>query len=464
MRPIEIILILSLLARLWFGPRSRHALAYIPILLAVAQVLFEGYRWQMVPLYVLAALSASIALLSTRSRRNGSAGIRRPAPAIVGTVLVFLATSLPLILPIPRPFPPTGPYPNGTRTLHLVDASRTDPYAPDPGTPREILVQLWYPSVEIGRPQRAPWMPDAELIAPEVAKTLALPAFFLDHLVYARTDSFLDLPVEQNDAGWPVILFSHGYTGFRAQNTFQVQELASRGFIVAAVEHTYASAMTVFPDGRTAPSNPETLPDGVSDAEYEAAAKRLLVQWTGDLAFTLDTLDAMNADPGSWLAGSLDLSKLGVLGHSTGGGAAIQFCSEEPRCTAGLAMDPWLEPVRGEVLEAGPDRPFLVMFSERWSTARNLASYRTLADGYPGELSVLTVLGSDHYDFSDLPQLSPLSPYLGLKGPIDGDTMFEIVNAYSVDFFNATLRGMSLTMAYSGTGGYPEIRFSAPDR
>jgi hypothetical protein len=104
------------------------------------------------------------------------------------------------------------------------------------------------------------------------------------------------------------------------------------------------------------------------------------------------------------------------------------------------------------------------MFSEVWSSDLNIARFRTLADGYPGELTVFTILGSDHYDFSDLPQISPLSAYLGMKGPIDGDTLFKIVNEYSVDFFNSTLRGMPFTMAYSGTGGFPEIRFAAPDR
>ncbi|HUF38419.1 MAG TPA: hypothetical protein VMN57_07845 [Anaerolineales bacterium] len=464
MRPIEIILVLSFLAFLWFGNNYRTKLGFLPILVTAAQFLFEGYRWQMIPLYVLAAALGVVPAVATLRRQAPPAGRRRLAPAIGGTLLVLLAAAVPYLLPIPRPFPPTGPYPIGTRTLHLVDDARTDPYAPEPNGSREILVQLWYPAVPVGRTQRAPWMPGADVIAPAVSEWLRLPGFFLDHLIYARTDSYLDMPVEQNDAGWPVILFSHGYGGFRAQNTFQVQELASRGYVVAAIEHTYASVMTVFPDGRVAAHNPDTLPDDVSDAEYVTAAGRLLVQWSSDLHFTLATFDSMNADPDSWLSGSLDLSKLGVMGHSTGGGAAIQFCSEEVRCMAGLAMDPWLLPVRDEVLETGLDRPLLVMFSETWSSDLNTARFRTLADGFPGKLSVFTITGSAHYDFSDLPQISPLSPYLGVKGPIDGDTLFAIVNAYSVDFFEMVLRGRAPELAYSGSSQYPEISFRMPGR
>ena len=241
-----------------------------------------------------------------------------------------------------------------------------------------------------------------------------------------------------------------------------MQELASRGFVVAAVEHTYAAVLTVFPDGRVAEHNPDTLPSGLSDAEYEAAAERLLDQWTGDLAFALATLDGMNGDPGSWLQGSLDLSGIGVMGHSTGGGAAIQFCSETPRCAAGLVMDPWLLPVRDAVLENGLEQPFLTMFSETWSSAANSGFYHTLSDGYPGELTTMTILGSAHYDFSDLPQVSPLSSYLGVKGPIDGDIMLTIVNAYSVDFFNAQLRGTSFELGYEGSSKFPEVEFKPP--
>ena len=462
MRPIEIILILSILARLWFSNKYRNILGFLPILVAAAQVLFEGYRWQMIPLYILAAASGLVAAVAALRRRAPPAGRRRLAQAIGGTLLVLLAAALPYIFPIPRPYPPTGPYPIGTRTLHLVDASRTDPHAPDPASPREFLVQLWYPAELTPDARPAPWMPDAEIIAPEIAKALELPGFFLDHLIYARTDSYLDLPVATDGSPFPAILFSHGYTGFRAQNTFQVQELASRGYIVAAVEHTYAAAMTVFPDGRVAPHNPETLPpDG--DPDYEADAEELLKQWTGDLQFTLASLDALNADPGSWLLGSLDLSRVGTLGHSTGGGAAIQFCSAEPRCRAGFAMDPWLLPVENGVLEAGLNQPFLAMFSEAWSTAANVGSYVTLADGYPGELTVMTVLGSDHFDFTDLPLTSPLSPYLGVKGPIAGDRMLSLVNAFTVDFFDAMLRGASFELPYEASDLYPEIRFAPPE-
>ena len=40
-----------------------------------------------------------------------------------------------------------------------------------------------------------------------------------------------------------------GLSGFRQMNTFQVEELVSHGYIVAAIDQPYAAASVVFPDG-----------------------------------------------------------------------------------------------------------------------------------------------------------------------------------------------------------------------
>ena len=462
MRPLEILLTLSLFARPWLAGRGFRLANFIPGAAALAQLFIEGYRYQLLPLYVLALAFPLISLFREPNRVDTAKGSWKPAAAIGGSLLILLFAVPPIALPVPQTYQPTGPYPVGTRTLHLVDATRPDPYAPDPNTPREILVQIWYPAVDDGRAQTTPRLPHADHLAPAIAVWSGLPGFALDHLVYAQTAALQDVPMAEGETGWPVILFSHGYQGFRTQNTYQVVELASHGFVVIAVEHTYAAVLTVFPDGRIAPANPAALPSGLSDAEYEVAAERLLAQWSADLGFALDEVAARSADPGSWLHADLQRSGVGVRGHSTGAGAAFQFCSDDARCAAGLGMDPWLLPVQDQVLEDGLSQPFLVLFSESWASETNLAFFNTLSDGYPGDLTALTILGASHYDFSDLPQISPLSPYLGFKGPIDGDRMVSIVNSYSVDFFNAQLRGRTAALEYEGSSRYPEVVFGLP--
>jgi predicted dienelactone hydrolase len=302
-------------------------------------------------------------------------------------------------------------------------------------------------------------MANAEIIAPAIAAQLGLPSYFLDHLVYAKTSAYTNLPIAATGAPFPVILFSHGYGGFRAQNTSQAQDLASHGFVVAAVEHPYASAITVFPDGRLALKNPDTLPEGLGDAAYEAAAERLVAQWTADLIFALDTLAAMNAEPGSPFAGRLDLARVGVMGHSTGGGAAVQFCAQEPRCAAGLGMDAWLLPVTGDVMAGGLDQPFLYMFSEEWSAGPNPARFADLSAASAGAVVTFTIEGSAHYDFTDLPALSPLAANLGLKGPIDAGRVMSLVTGYTVAFFDIHLRGGDPAQLSALAQAYPEAAY-----
>ena len=148
MRPLEILLILTLLVRPWLTGRLHRALDYLPAAAALLQLLLEGYRWQMLPLYILAGIYSVIAAFRTPKPNTGR---RLFLAGSAGTLLTLLAAALPVALPIPRPFAPTGPHPIGTRTLHLVDETRTDPYAPDPTAPRELLVQLWYPTKKAGR-------------------------------------------------------------------------------------------------------------------------------------------------------------------------------------------------------------------------------------------------------------------------------------------------------------------------
>ncbi|HNB51586.1 MAG TPA: hypothetical protein PK530_06570, partial [Anaerolineales bacterium] len=322
MRLFEILLPITLLLRLIYPKRWNIP---FPTLMLILHLLVEGYRWQMIPLYLFTVGGLLFAIGELRPTRVGSPvtrGIWRP---LIGILILIVCVAPPALFPIPHIHKPTGPFAVGTTTLHLTDPARTDPYAPDPNALRELMVQIWYPADAPGT-SHVPWMSNIEIVAPAISDWIEMPSFFLDHLKYATTDSYAEIPVSSAEAQFPVLLFSHGFGGFRAQNTYQMQELASHGYIVVAPEHTYASVITVFPDGRVAAHNPNTLPDGVPEAEYDLAAQRLLEQWTADLQFVLDTLKLMDEmDP--ILRGKLDLDRVGVLGHSTGGGATVQVCA-----------------------------------------------------------------------------------------------------------------------------------------
>ena len=99
------------------------------------------------------------------------------------------------------------------------------------------------------------------------------------------------------------------------------------------------------------------------------------------------------------------------------------------------------------------------MFSELWPFERNTE----LFDRYYGHVDptnrVVTILGADHYDFSDLPALSPLAPQLGLKGPINGARVQQIIDAYVLAFFDQQFKGIPSPLFSGPQANYPEVRY-----
>jgi hypothetical protein len=273
--------------------------------------------------------------------------------------------------------------------------------------------------------------------------------------------AYRDSVIPATEAGFPIILFSHGWNGFNAQNTGQAVHLASHGYVVIGVQHPYGAVITVFRDGTIAYNNPSALPGGAADDEYEAAAQVLARQWAGDLAYALDFMQEQNSDATGPFAGSLDLSRVGAYGHSTGGGAAIQFCGTDSRCKAVLGLDPFMRPVSPEVLASGLSQPALFLFSQVWAddlSSRNNTLFHDFVSNVPQARGVVSIDGTAHYDFSDIPLLSPLAPRLGLKGPINGQRVTAIINDYLLSFFDSTLRGIPTDLFDEQNQKYNEIR------
>ncbi|WKZ38442.1 MAG: hypothetical protein QY332_10925 [Anaerolineales bacterium] len=458
MRPFEITISLLLaFYLLWRHPRPL-AIQLLPALALIANLIHfyaEGYRWQMIPLYTLAPILAWSSLTRIYSASDG-----KPRASYLAVILLAVSTALPILLPVPRISAPGGPYPVGTMTYELTDPSRTELYS-GRDEPRRFMVQVWYPAEISTGDEQAPWMSNAGIYAPAIATYINLPSFFLDHLELVHIPAFQDATVATSNDGFPVILFSHGWNGFNAQNSGQALELASHGFVVIGIQHTYGAVVTVFPDGTAAPNQPNALPENTDDPKYEVVARVLVDQWAGDMSNTLDFFSILVMDiRGRWW-GRLDLNRVGVYGHSTGGGAAIQFCGTDPRCQAVLGMDPFMRPVSAEVIENGVSQPSFFMFSQAWADIPDSKNNRLFDQFYPNvsdSRGIISIEGTKHFDFSDLPLLSPIAPQLGLKGPLNGARVTEIVNAYLLEFFEVTLNGNSAVLFEGGFDDFSEVR------
>jgi predicted dienelactone hydrolase len=458
MRPFEVIIPVLLAVFLaWRQPRPL-AIRLLPVIgfLGIPMHLgLEGYRWQMIPIYLLTSAIALSALL-----RIKSTAYWKPLGSILTLVLLAVSTALPILLPVPSIPVPNGPYKVGTTIYELTDRSRRELYS-GKDEPRRFQIQVWYPSEPGPSDELAAWMNHPNIYGRAISEDiLDLPPFFLDHLALVKIPAYKDSKVAATNSGFPVILFSHGWKGFNAQNTGQALQLASHGYVVLGVQHTYGAVVTVFDDGTIAKNNPSALPMGAPDAEYDAAAHKLADQWAGDLGAALDFMAAQNSDSTSPFSQTLDLTRVGVYGHSTGGGAAIQFCGTDPRCKALLGMDPFMRPVSYEVIDAGVTQPAFFMFSQKWTDDVNSSTNELFHQFYPhvkDSFGAISIAGTAHYDFSDIPLLSPLAPQLGLKGPINGKRVITIVNDYLLSFFESTLNGKPTTL-FENPSPYLEVK------
>jgi predicted dienelactone hydrolase len=448
--------------RPFLRPRWYLFLPLATLLLLLLHLLREGYRWQMVPAYGLTTVL--LLLIFIQAARPTAVSPARPRwqtilGGLVGLVVLAVAAALPTLLPVPSLPSLSGPYPVGTFSLYLVDNGRNDIYADDPNTPRELMVQFWYPAAPTGQEETAVLLPDLPLTGPIIAERFGLPPFLLNHV------NLIDLGISQAppaaNGRFPLILFAHGLTGLRGQNSSMVRQLASHGYVVAAIDHTYANAIATFPDGRIYLYDPCRIFSVLPDCRTNYVDGQPLVgQWAGDMAFLLDTVERWDETTSGILAGRVDTTQVGVFGHSTGGGATLQFCLDDARCAAGLGLDAWLLPVTERVLSDPPSQPFLFISTPRWLGQENQARGRALLDvletGYE-----LTLLGTGHYDFSDIVLLSPLTARLGISGEIDSAYSMQIQNQVVLAFFDRYLK-LADEDFLERPSPYPELTITGP--
>lgn len=429
-----------------FGQRlKRGRMAALLILAMVAQLVVEGYRWQLIFLELTTVGLAVADILREERRVRGLQRFRRGA---LGPIGVGLLAILPMALPIPEMPIPTGPFPVGTQTFVIIDDERLEQYGlaepeageepPEPSEPRRFVVQAWYPASDVTGLEPEVWNPDFDVVGSAMAERLGLPGFFLSHAEGITSSSYLQAPAVSGRL--PVVIYSHGWTGFRTLALHQMESLASRGFIVLAADHTFGAVAEVFPNGEVVTYDPRALP-AEDDEDYDEAAEQLVETYADDILTILNALEQGTSGPFDRLAPEPDFDRIGVFGHSTGGGAAVRACLEDERCKAVLGMDSWVTPIPDRVVARELSQPALFMRSDGWRGTPNDGRLRGLAERSPSESYWIGIEGAGHNDFVLTPVFSPVADRIGLKGPIPADRVLPIVDTYLTAFFQRYLSG-----------------------
>jgi predicted dienelactone hydrolase len=474
MRPLEIIIVLLnlvVLVGLYISlPGPRRAFRYLPaalVIVTLIHLIVEHYRWQMVPSYAMTVVSFLLSLpnLIKGTEQNPA----RSAWAFVAGGFTFLfwliAVTLPIILPVPRMPPLPGPYSVGSVLYDWTDVTRPETYSSEPNTKREVMVQIWYPARPTADGQTMPLLDNFDVAIPGFAHTLKLPSFMLEHLRLVTTHTYSGAPIRDDRAPYPVVIVSHGYTGYRNEAFHQMEVLASSGYVVVAIDHPYASAFTVFADGRVALNYAEVLPPaGRTEPGDQELREKLDAVVSADQRFVLDQLELLNAGQlDARFTGTLDLQHIGVMGLSLGGGVTAWTCKVDARCKAGLAMDGWYEPLPQDILAEPLRVPFMFMQSETqmWKMD-NLARLDGLYRNVNAPAYHLKFAGVLHQDFSDYPLLTPLSaPLMIERGTLDGKRTVAVIDAYMLAFFDRYLKNQPSSLLNGPSSDYPEVQFES---
>jgi pimeloyl-ACP methyl ester carboxylesterase len=277
--------------------------------------------------------------------------------------------------------------------------------------------------------------------------------------------------------------------------TALIEEVVSRGYIVAAIEPTFEVPAVAFPDGRVlglsedATGRHTVSPPGDTK---EKLLQRLhdfdaghLDQWAADIRLTIDKVTEINAadknvEP---FSGRVDIANIAAWGHSFGGQATARACQTEPRLKACLNADGVSPdgPIFSYPDTALPSQPFLWMevhhdpptdelltvfhtTREAWDKdhqAQQAANQKQLKAAPGGSFHVtINLPGVEHYSFSD-------KPLIQAKTSRDADQAthaLEAIEQYTLAFFDRYLKQQSngmLDQAATPTAGVTVESFAA---
>jgi predicted dienelactone hydrolase len=257
---------------------------------------------------------------------------------------------------------PSGPFGIGRIGYEWIDESRSDFYSIDPvdpaapHAPRDLMVYLWYPTSHKTLNSSGTYLPGAKQIdANPEAQSLVKEEFgpIWPQILNGQLKSHAEdnAPIAVSPAPFPVIVFSHGLGSSGFEYTSLIEDLVSRGYIVAAIEHTYTGFAVLFPDGKVVPSHRDSTPPNLTPDQrmqrMMASAGLDIAQGAGDVLFVLNKLTTLNAKaPKDFpLAGRVDLARVAAMGHSAGGSYAARACQLDARFRACISLDGALPPV-----------------------------------------------------------------------------------------------------------------------
>jgi dienelactone hydrolase len=342
---------------------------------------------------------------------------------------------------------PTGNQPVGVTSLYLKDTSRPDPWVPTVNY-RELMVSVFYPATSANGPTKQYMTP---LESTKNLERQDIPGLPLDIFSTVRTNAVVDAKPAGRRHSLPLVVLSPGWTQPRATVTALAEDLASHGYVVVTIDHTYENRAQTFPDGHVT----ECAACAFDDDEATFWPKYYQVH-AADTSFVLDELVGRHP---KWRGSSLiDPTRIGMTGHSAGGAATTHAMLADPRIRAGADLD---GSQHVTMPASGLSRPFMFMGSMDEYVPGAMGPYDDWETDWThlyGWKRWIMVSGTVHQSFTDL---GVLADQLGvdLGDSIDAYRALDITRAYVRAFFDQNLRCKPQPLMTAPSSSYPEVTF-----
>jgi predicted dienelactone hydrolase len=462
MQNLEILLLIASSAYIgFFRPINKnlnkpYVIGLLVFVLAI-HLVFNGPRWQMIPAYILWIVAFITAMIPSERKPSSILRVLK-----IGGLLILLALSiaLPSALPVFDLPQSTGPYTVGTMDIHL-ELDREEVITADQADTRSLMIKAWYPSNETAG-EMDPYVDPAGRQG--FAQKYGLAPSMLNYLDKVETNVYRN--IQMANETFPVLIFSHGYNSKANGYYALLTELASQGYVIFAINHTYESTGSTFPDGtlkyfdyeyasqiesgtwETMEPVVEAFKSKLSFEERHPIVRKglttyfvrdMVERWADDIVDVVNELDAWNR--AGFFEGKLDLSRVGAFGHSRGGGPAGEALLNDSRIKAAANIDgvQW-----GQVVDTVFQKPFLFLSADWPEEHEDLNQHayvnRSTSVFYEG-----VVLQSGHSNFMDIPFMIPVRA-LSQAGDIDPDLAMEITRRVVTSFFDKHLKNKAIDL------------------
>jgi fermentation-respiration switch protein FrsA (DUF1100 family) len=363
---------------------------------------------------------------------------------------------------------PTGPLAVGRTTMWWTDPSRFES-ATSGSHHRELQALIYYPANATST--HAGYYPGLTDLG-SVPETNILAKHFGS--AWAAVEGGLVQSNTYNDATFtkklkkcPVLVFSPGGSAPVVAYSAQLEELASHGYVVVGLAHPYDTALIIGPDHRLIPFVDQTPQQSgpPSIAGLEADLK-VVVRWADDTKFALDQVEALSRKKESTFFDHLDLSRIGVFGHSLGGKAAARLCQTDHRVGACLNEDgelfgiPFgsLQPVPSVIPHHSMSAPFVDIYVaeplasdaqlaavhvtrkefEDWRHAKTEALRSFLRENT--QRSYLVVIRRPGFTHGGFMDIAALGAMIAKDTGSSAQSNLQLANHLTLAFFDSTLK------------------------